>query len=386
MSYIPEDMFMLPITEYTDSSALQKQVDKVFKVAPEYLGHALMAPNLNDQFPLPTAEESCFLIHTNEGFKVYVNSCPHRSKKIVTEKKNAVDIHCSTHHFVYRSSGELIIAPHFDSCPNLKLHAVDVTSIHGMLFRTPESVDLGQWFFDVPDKVHALLNMSGYKFCEGINKSETIIGGHWLLVMELTDDLLHIPHVHPSLNKLLKIESVTWECFNNGFIQTLDFNRSLLFMDEKALINKLSKPIYAPALRYIKVLRKIIALRPDLADDPSLHHLYLISLFPGMQVETLPFLRIIENTKPHTTNTSSQILEYYYKDDLPEEFESELIEASIEFFTQFDDEDDLLSKDEQEGIEFLARFGIKDRGTIHPTLEAGAQYRHVWIGQKLGLI
>ena len=384
--YTSEFNFMLPTSVYTDSTSLACQVEKIFKAAPEYMGHERMAQKLNDQTPLPMTDESCFLIHTNEGHKVYVNSCPHRSKKIVTEQTNAKDIRCSAHRFVFKTSGELAVAPRFDTCPNLKLHSIDVSSYHGMLFRTPNGVDLGDWFSDVPEKVINFLNMKDYKFCTGMSKRDTVIGGHWILVMELTDDLLHIPHVHPTLNKLLKIEPVIWEYFNNGFIQTLEFNRSFLFMNEKEMMRKLAKPAYASAIRYMKVLRNIIAIKPELADDPSLHHLYLLSLFPGLQVETLPFLRIVENTRPNTTSTSRQVLEYYVKEGIPEEFEQELIDASIEFFTQFDDEDDELSKDEQEGIEFLARYGIEDRGPVHPVLEAGAQYRHEWIGQKLGLI
>lgn len=386
MIYSNEYNFMLSTTEYTDPSALATQVERIFKAAPEYMGHEFMAPNLNDQAPLPMTEEACFLVNTKECYKVYVNSCPHRSKKLVTDKTNGKDIRCSAHRFVFQQSGELTVAPRFETCPNLKLHAIEVSSLHGMLFRTPKGVDLDGWFSDMPEKVHTLLKMEDYKFCEGMAKRDTIIGGHWILIMELTDDLLHIPHVHPTLNKLLKIEPVIWEYFENGFMQTLEFNRKMLFIDEKELNKKLAKPAHAAALRYVNVLRNIIQQKPELADDPSLHHLYLLSLFPGLQVETLPFLRIIENTTPHTTSTSRQILEYYVKDGIPKEFEQELIDASIEFFTQFDDEDDILSKDEQDGIEFLARYGINDRGPVHPELEAGAQYRHEWIGKKLGLI
>jgi phenylpropionate dioxygenase-like ring-hydroxylating dioxygenase large terminal subunit len=384
--YNEDRNFMLPTAEYTEASALSSQVEKLFDAAPEYVGHEIMASNLHDQIPLPTTEESCFLINTDDGYKVYVNSCPHRSKKLVTLKTSRKDIRCSAHLFVYDSVGELRKAPGFEACPNLKLHSLDVTSKNGMLFRTPKGVDIVQWLSDMPEKAQELMNMDGYKYYEATDKADVIVSGHWILVMELTDDLLHIPHVHPTLNKLVKIEPVLWEYFDNGFLQTLDFNRSILFMDEDEVNRKFSKPGHATALRYVKVLRNIIKVRPDLADDPSLQHVYMFSIFPGTQIEALPFLRIVENTRPYTTSASRQILEFYYKDDLPKQFEAEFLDASIEFFTQFDAEDDFLIKEQQEGVEFLNRYGINNRGPVHPTLEAGAQYRHLWIGRKLGLI
>jgi phenylpropionate dioxygenase-like ring-hydroxylating dioxygenase large terminal subunit len=248
-------------------------------------------------------------------------------------------------------------------------------------------VNLDEWFSDVPEKVLKHLNMEGYKYCESMDDVDTlVVDGNWILVMEITDDILHIPHVHPAFNKLLKIGSVKWEYFTNGFMQTLEFNRSLIFIDEQELQKKLAKPKYASVLRYVNILRKIIQHRPDLADDPTLHHLYLASLFPGLQIESIPFLKIIQNTTPHTNNSSRQVIEYYYKDGLPEEFEAELIEASVAIFTQLDEEDGWFSKEEQEGVEFLVRFGVNERGPTHPVYETGTQYRHEWIGKKLGLI
>ncbi len=380
------DDFMLETMEYTSSEALANQIEKIFNTSPEYIGHEAMAPNLNDQIPLPMTDESCFLMNTNEGHKIYVNSCPHRSKKLISEKINKKDILCTGHHFLFSSSGELIKAPEYDLCPNLKLHSVDFSSFHGMFFQTPNGTNLEQWLSDIPDNVIALMNMSDYRFCTEIDHEDTIVEGHWIIIMDLIDDVLHIPHAHPAFNKLLNVATVRWEFFSNGFVQIIDFNRSLLFIEEEELNRKLSKPKYAIALRYVKVLRKIIEFKPELAEDPTLHQIYLASLFPGLIIETIPFLTIIQNNRPLTTTTSRQVFEYYCRKNLPKELESEFIEASISIFTQLDYEDSLLSKDQQEGIVSLARFGIKDRGSTHPDFETGTPYRHTWIGKKLGLI
>jgi choline monooxygenase len=380
------DNFMLETMEYTCSQALSNQVQKVFNTAPEYLGHEVMAPKLFDQIPLPMTDDSCFLINTNQGHKIFVNSCPHRSKKLINAKTNKKDILCTGHHFLFgAASGELIRAPEYDSCPHLKLYSLDFSSFHGMLFRMPKDYNLEQWFFDVPDNVIALMKMDNYKFCEDIDSENTIVESNWILVMDLIDDVLHIPYAHPAFNKLLNVATVRWEFFTNGFVQIIDFDRSLLFIEEGELNRKLSKPKYAIALRYVKALRKIIELKPELSEDPTLHQIYLASLFPGLIIETIPFLKIIQHTKPDTINTSRQVFEYYYNKDVPKELRTEFFEASIPIFTQLDYEDGRLSKDQQKGIEHLARFGIKDRGATHPYFETGTSYRHAWIGKKLGL-
>jgi len=372
---------MLHTTEYTDPAALDRQIKRLFKASPQYMGHERMVLHINEHFPLPATGESCFIARTKDRCKVYVNSCPHRSYKLVTHRKTEELICCAAHGLVCKVTGEVIKVPRFDQCPKIDLHEIDVSSWHGMLFRTAQ--DLDKWFGDIPESIKGCFELEDYDFHSVSETSESVIPTHWLIPLEVFDDVLHVPVIHPALAAFAIMDSLKWDYFTNGNCQYIEINRPLIFNQDLDPIRRLSKPPQMGLLKYVTALRDILKVRPELADDPSLHHISWISLYPGMTIESYPFMHVITDTQPLSVNTTRQNVEFYFKAGLPKELAAALMEGAIDFYNQTAFEDNVLSSGEYKGIEFLARYGIEKRGPTHNLFEAGTQHRHAWMQRKL---
>ena len=158
--------------------------EQLFREGANYIGHELMVPEPGDYRVLETMNDEYILLRLDNGECVLrSNICRHQQARLIDPKnrpdkdqregnmksRNATGrTVCPVHGWVYKPSGELYLAPHFETQPKACLPTVKLKSWNGMLFRTDRDIasDMSRLghsgYFDPK-----LLDMKGYIFMRG---------------------------------------------------------------------------------------------------------------------------------------------------------------------------------------------------------------------------
>ena len=208
---------------YTEKRIFDKETDKIFfnswlLVCSESKikkpGETLFVEILNQ--PL------IFIRQEDQSIRVFYNVCSHRGGSIKKEHKCVNYLQCSYHGWIYNLNGELKKSRGFNSSQlnfnDLRLKEIDSRVWKGMLFinfsSTPDT------FKNTFDKIEELISpykIDSFLFYKRISYK---IKCNWKVYLDNYLEGLHIPIVHPKLNRALNYKSYKTEVFDNFSVQS----------------------------------------------------------------------------------------------------------------------------------------------------------------------
>ena len=346
----------LSVHSYFDADLHRREMDRLFKQAPRYLGHELAVPEVGDFYALPQEGEGRALVRTPEGVQLISNVCRHRQAVMLRGRGNTrSNIVCPLHRWTYDLKGGLIGAPHFTDDPCLNLNNYPVQTWNGMVF------EAGAGRRDVACDLTRLgpiadLDFSGYVL-DRIQMHECDY--NWKTFIEVYLEDYHVAPFHPGLGQFVTCEDLRWEFGPEYSVQTVGAK------------NALAKP-GSPAYR--KWHDAVLAYRNGVAPK---HGAIWMTYYPSVMVEWYPHVLVISTLHPKGPQKTLNVVEFYYPEEIAA-FEREFVEAEQAAYWETCAEDDEIALRMDAGRRALMERGDDEIGPYQSPMEDGMQQFHEW--------
>jgi phenylpropionate dioxygenase-like ring-hydroxylating dioxygenase large terminal subunit len=207
----PDRAEPLPHWAYAAQAWYDREVERIFRKAWNYLGHVSQLANRGDYFTVELAGIPLIVVNGQDGvIRAFFNSCRHRGSKLLSGAGNCRLIRCPYHAWAYDTTGALVATPQVDEemrewRGSLSLHAARVEVVDGFMFVAfdptlpPAAEALGslprEWSAYDP----AALVCTRRKAWE--------VKANWKLWFENYNDALHVSFVHPGSLAKQKVTS-----------------------------------------------------------------------------------------------------------------------------------------------------------------------------------
>ena len=123
----------LPVSHYFDADVHQRELDRLFRGGPRYLGHALAVPEVGDFHTLLQEGEGRALVRTDGGIELVSNVCRHRQALMLRGRGHTGDhIVCPLHRWTYDLRGRLVGV--------LNLYFADPQDLHPLAFERATAI------------------------------------------------------------------------------------------------------------------------------------------------------------------------------------------------------------------------------------------------------
>jgi len=207
----PEHAEPLPHWAYTSASWYEREVERIFRKAWNYLGHVSQVPRPGDYFTAEVAGVPLIIVRgQDEVVRVFYNSCRHRGTKLLRDDGNCKLIRCPYHAWAYDLTGALVATPLVDEemrglKGELALHALRVDIVDGFILVAfdkslhPAAEALGSLAQEWSSYDPANLVCTRRKSWE--------VKANWKLWYENYNDSLHVPFIHPGSLAKQKVTS-----------------------------------------------------------------------------------------------------------------------------------------------------------------------------------
>ena len=351
----------LSVRSYFDADLYQREMDRLFRQAPRYLGHELSVPEVGDFHALSQEGEGRALVRTPDGVQLISNVCRHRQAVMLRGRGNTrSNIVCPLHRWTYDLKGELIGAPHFADDPCLNLNNYPVQTWNGMVFeagagRRSVAADLSR-LGPVGD-----LDFSGYVL-DRIQMHECDY--NWKTFIEVYLEDYHVAPFHPGLGQFVTCEDLRWEFGPEYSVQTVGAK------------NALAKP-GSPAYR--KWHDAVLAYRNGVAPK---HGAIWMTYYPSVMVEWYPHVLVVSTLHPKGPQKTLNVVEFYYPEEIAA-FEREFVEAEQAAYWETCAEDDEIALRMDAGRRALMERGDDEIGPYQSPMEDGMQQFHEWYGRAM---
>ena len=196
-----EDAEPLPHWAYTSQQWFQRERERIFAKAWNYIGHASQLPNAGDYLTLTVAGIPVIVVRGQDGaIRAFFNSCRHRGSKLLDGEGNCKLIRCPYHAWAYDLAGALVATP---------LVEEDMAGRRGALSLHPARLEVLDGFMlvafdaDLPPVAEAMGSLSrewsGYDTANLVctRRRSWEVKANWKLWYENYNDSLHVPFVHP---------------------------------------------------------------------------------------------------------------------------------------------------------------------------------------------
>ena len=346
----------LSVHSYFDADLHRREMDRLFKQAPRYLGHELAVPEVGDFYALPQEGEGRALVRTPEGVQLISNVCRHRQAVMLRGRGNTrSNIVCPLHRWTYDLKGGLIGAPHFTDDPCLNLNNYQVQTWNGMVFeagagRRSVASDLTR-LGPIAD-----LDFSGY-LLDRIQMHECDY--NWKTFIEVYLEDYHVAPFHPGLGQFVTCEDLRWEFGPEYSVQTVGAK------------NALAKP-GSPAYR--KWHDAVLAYRNGVAPK---HGAIWMTYYPSVMVEWYPHVLVVSTLHPKGPQKTLNLVEFYYPEEIAA-FEREFVAAEQAAYWETCTEDDEIALRMDAGRRALMERGDDEIGPYQSPMEDGMQQFHEW--------
>ena len=351
----------LPVDWYFDERRFELEKKLIFDAGPGYVGHVLMAPEINDYRSQEWHDHGRLISHQADGFYEMSNVCRHRQAIMLEGAGNAENIVCPIHRWTYNAAGELLGAPHFPAKPCLNLAKTKLENWQGLLFKGPRS----------PAKDFAGLNLAGNLDFSGyrLNHVEQHeCNYNWKTFIEVYLEDYHVEPFHPGLNGLVNCDELAWQ-FGDWYSVQQVGARSLA---------KIGSANYG---RWLQSLRDY-----DQSATPSesaAHGAIWLTYYPNLMVEWYPHVLIVSRLIPRDVNKTTHLIEFYYPEDIAL-FEPELIKAQQAAYIETGREDDVIGERMDRGRRALLAQGRNEVGPYQSPMEDGMQHFHEFYRRVMG--
>ena len=201
----------LPNWCYNSAEFYALEVERIFKKAWNYVGHASSIPAAGDFFTHEITGMPIVLVHGHDGtIRAFHNACRHRGAPVASGAGNCRHFSCPYHSWTYATDGALFATPLIDEDANLRhadlgLLPVRLERWHGFLFVTFDdgAMPLMDWLGDLPE------NCAGYgpETMVCTRRVSWDVAANWKLHFENFNDSLHIPFIHGGTLNRQKVSS-----------------------------------------------------------------------------------------------------------------------------------------------------------------------------------
>jgi phenylpropionate dioxygenase-like ring-hydroxylating dioxygenase large terminal subunit len=347
----------LPVAWYVDPQIYALEAKHLFPNAPNYLGHALMVPNVGDYHVLDWSGEAKSLIHNKDGISVMSNVCRHRQAIMLKGSGHTNNIVCPLHRWTYDLDGKLLGAPHFDENPCLHLHQKTLQNWQGLLFDSKRDIakDLAKLGctqdFDFTNYVFDGAKVEHYNF-------------NWKTFIEAYLEDYHVGPFHPGLNQFVDCDDLHWDFGEHFSAQTVGFKPQTL---------KNNTPVYEKWHQ--------TAIQYSGKQSPK-HGAIWFAYYPFLMIEWYPHVLVVSHLIPNGTDQCTNVTEFYYPEDIAL-FEREFVAAHQAAYFETAVEDKEICQRMHDGRRALFSQGIDERGPYQHPMETGLEHFHRWYRHQL---
>jgi choline monooxygenase len=353
----------LSVEAYFDESLYRRELERLFKPGPRYVGHALAVPEPGDFHVLGQEGDGRVLVHTSSGIELVSNVCRHRQAVMLRGRGNTGDnVVCPLHRWTYDLQGRLIGAPHFEHDPCLNLNRYPLTEWNGMLFEAAgrhPARDLSAL------ACRSDLDFSGYVYDRSIVHE---CDYNWKTFIEVYLEDYHVGPFHPGLGNFVSCDDLRWEMGNEYSVQTVGVANSA-----GQALGKAGSTVYKTWQEQV--------LRFQQGSMPK-HGAVWLTYYPGVMVEWYPNVLVVSTLLPKGPRKTTNIVEFYYPEEI-HAFEREYVQAQQAAYMETCVEDDEIALRMDAGREALMKRGDNEVGPYQSPMEDGMQHFHEWYRRKL---
>jgi phenylpropionate dioxygenase-like ring-hydroxylating dioxygenase large terminal subunit len=354
----------LNVEAYFDESLYRRELDRLFKPGPRYVGHALTVPEPGDFHVLDQEGDGRVLLRTSSGVELVSNVCRHRQALMLRGRGNTGDnVVCPLHRWTYDLQGRLIGAPHFEHDPCLNLNRYPLTEWNGMLFEASgrhPARDLSGL------ACRTDLDFSGYVYDRSIVHE---CDYNWKTFIEVYLEDYHVGPFHPGLGNFVSCDDLRWEMGREYSVQTVGVANSA-----GQALGKAGSTVYKTWQEQV--------LRFQQGNVPKQGAVWL-TYYPGVMVEWYPNVLVVSTLLPRGPRKTTNIVEFYYPEEI-HAFEREYVQAQQAAYMETCIEDDEIARRMDAGREALMRRGDNEVGPYQSPMEDGMQHFHEWYRRKMG--
>lgn len=351
----------MPRGYYTDPAHFEAEQRTLFTERWCSVGFAHEIPESGDMKPVVFAGHPLFLARGEDGVvRAFHNFCPHRGTQLVSACQNRKMVLCPYHAWSFSLSGELVRAPHHDSCDKAQfgLREARSTTWNDVIFvnLSGDAPPLEEELAPLLERWHgfdfSLMRHGGTMTYE--------FRSNWKLIVENFLECYHVPSVHPNLAQYSK--------FSDRY--------SIMFAEK---FFGIGSKVYRPGA----VIRELPRW-PGIHDRREFEAEY-IALCPNTLIGRMPdhvFVWMLEPLSP--SETIEHLRFYFIGDDAMGEAYAQERTATLERWKEVNDEDHDIVQRLYSGHESPvfpgARFAPSHEETIHAfhrlTLSALRAPRH----------
>ena len=185
---------------YTSAVFYQREVERIFLRAWNFIGREDRIPRPGDYFALDFAGVPVVIVRGKDGaVRALINSCRHRGAKVMTGAGNCSALRCPYHSWTYALDGVLKGASDMDQTVGFKmadyaLKPVKLETWAGFMFINfdPDSISLASFLGDLPER------MAPYNFADMVcvRRAEYDLDCNWKIYVENAMEAYHVPTVH----------------------------------------------------------------------------------------------------------------------------------------------------------------------------------------------
>ncbi len=218
----------LPAIFYTDPAMYELSSERIFARSWLYAQDATAVQRPGDVYPFLLLEsmldEPLLLTQDEHGqVRCLSNVCTHRAKIVVERPTNIRQLRCPYHGRCFHLNGAFKYMPAFEGAKNFPSHCDDLKSIPiycwaGMYFVGLSPImPFEQLIAPIQQRVE-FLPLDQLRYVPEASRTFEV-HAHWALYCENYLEGLHIPFVHPTLNKALDFSSYQYHLFDHCSLQ-----------------------------------------------------------------------------------------------------------------------------------------------------------------------
>lgn len=197
----------LPPGWYTHPEALAVERRSLFFNTWQAVGRADQVAQAGQYFTTSLLGEPLVVLRDDDGhLRAFYNVCRHRAGPPATGCGTAKKLRCAYHGWTYGLDGQLKGTPEFAGVEGFERESVRLEPVKAqawgpMVFVNldREAAPLGSYLEDLAERVKPF----GWDRMRFVERRDYEIACNWKVYVENYLEGYHIPHVHPSLNKVL---------------------------------------------------------------------------------------------------------------------------------------------------------------------------------------
>jgi choline monooxygenase len=353
----------LSVSSYFDEGLFRRERERIFELAPRYIGHELSVPEVGDHYALPQEGEGRALMRTKDGIELISNVCRHRQAVMLRGRGNTgSNIVCPLHRWTYDLHGQLIGAPHFPHDPCLHLNNYPLQAWNGLLFEAggrkvaDELAGLGP---------RAALDFSGYQL-DRVHLHECDY--NWKTFIEVYLEDYHVGPFHPGLGNFVTCDDLRWEMGPNYSVQTV------------GIATPGGKALGRPGSEVYKKWHEVVL---DYREGAAPRHGAIwLTCYPNVMVEWYPHVLVVSTLFPRGPRKTLNLVEFFYPEEIVA-FEREFVEAQQAAYMETCVEDDEIALRMDAGRKALYERGDDEFGPYQSPMEDGMQQFHEWYARAV---